>query len=202
MGMQFRAGKLYGMTVVSADAWQVGRVHIAYVGEDWNLVALEIRPERSFASLLGLRSRKQRERCLLDTRAVASAGNFVLLKVPASRVGEYVIEPSQEPLALPWVLWMPVVSKDGENLGIVEDASIETNLWRVDSLTFLLDRKPYQKLRSLNPARRKRRLEVPTTLAVLGDVILLKVRTTELKRLLEKGAPGEDVTPTGTPEGV
>lgn len=199
-GMQFRAGKLYGMTVISADAWQVGRVHIAYVGDDWNIAALEIRPERSFAKVLGLKSRKQRDRCLLKPEAVASVGNFVLLKTPVNRMGDFVLEPDSEPMALPWVLWMPVVSKDGENLGIVEDATLDTALWRVDSLTFLLDRKPYQKLRSLNPAKRKRRVDLPTKLAVLGDVILLKVRTTELKRILEKEPAVEDLAAVGTPE--
>ncbi|MFQ5986863.1 MAG: hypothetical protein ACE5KQ_05840 [Thermoplasmata archaeon] len=197
--MHFRAGKLYGMPVISADAWQVGRVHIALVGDDWNVAALEMRPERGFTKALGLRTRKERETALLGSNAIASVGTFVLLKTPVNRLPDFLIKPDKPPLALPWVLWMPVVSQDGQNLGIVEDAYIDTNLWKVDSLTFLLDRKPYQRLRSLNPVKRKRRLDVPTSLAILGDVILLKVRAAELKRLITEGAV-EEVTGVGTPE--
>ncbi|MFQ5552742.1 MAG: hypothetical protein ACE5EW_03390 [Thermoplasmata archaeon] len=187
------------MPVISADAWQVGRVHIALVGDDWNVAALEMKPERGFTKALGLRTRKEREAALLGSNAIASVGNFVLLKTPLSKLPDFLIKPDKPPMALPWVLWMPVVSQDGQNLGIVEDAYIDTNLWKVDSLTFLLDRKPYQRLRSLNPAKRKRRLDVPTSLAILGDVILLKVRAAELKRLVTEGAV-EEVTGVGTPE--
>ncbi|MFQ5907348.1 MAG: hypothetical protein ACE5JE_00750 [Thermoplasmata archaeon] len=197
--MHFRAGKLYGMSVISADAWQVGRIHIALVGDDWNVAALEMRPERGFTKALGLRTRKEREAALLSADAIASIGNFVLLKTPVAQLSEFLIQPDKPPMALPWVLWMPVVSQDGRNLGIVEDAYIDTNLWKVDSLTFLLDRKPYQRLGSLNPAKRKRRLDVPTSLAILGDVILLKVRAGELKRLITEGAV-EDYAGVGTPE--
>lgn len=200
--MQFRAGKLYGMTVVSGDAWQVGRVHIAYVGEDWNIAALEIRPERAHAKALGLRTRKQRERVLLDSDAVAAVGNYVLLDTPLRRMKDHLLSPETNPVALPWVLWMPVVSKDGQNLGIVEDAYIDTDRWKVDSLTFLLDRKPYRNLRSLNPTKRKRRVDVPAKLAILGDVILLTVRTSELKRYVGRDTAAEDVAPVGTPEGA
>ncbi|MDX1535026.1 MAG: hypothetical protein R3291_05345 [Thermoplasmata archaeon] len=199
--MHFRAGKLYGMPVISADAWQVGRVHIALVGDNWNVAALEMKPERGFTKALGLRTRKEREAALLDSGAIASVGNFVLLKTPVNKLGEFLIRPNKPPMALPWVLWMPVVSQDGQNLGIVEDAYIDTNLWKVDSLTFLLDRKPYQRLGTLNPAKRKRRLDVPTSLAILGDVILLKVRTAELKRLVTKGAIDE-YAGVGAPEGA
>ncbi len=199
--MHFRAGKLYGMPVISADAWQVGRVHIALVGDDWNVAALEMKPERGFTKALALRTRKEREAALLDPNAIASVGNFVLLKTPVKKLGDFLIRPDKPPMALPWVLWMPVVSQDGQNLGIVEDAYIDTSLWRVDSLTFLLDRKPYQKLGTLNPAKRNRRLDVPTSLAILGDVILLKVRTAELKRLMTKGAVDE-YAGVGTPEGA
>lgn len=199
--MHLRAGKLYGMPVISADAWQVGRVHIALVGDDWNVAALEMKPERGFTKVLGLRSRKERETALLDSQAIASVGNFVLLKTPVKKLGDFLIRPDKPPMALPWVLWMPVVSQDGQNLGIVEDAYIDTTLWKVDSLTFLLDRKPYQRLGTLNPAKRKRRWDVPTSLAILGDVILLKVRAAELKRLMTKGT-AEDYAGVGTPEGA
>ncbi|MFQ6012764.1 MAG: hypothetical protein ACE5LS_03860 [Thermoplasmata archaeon] len=197
--MHFRAGKLYGMSVISADAWQVGRVHIALVGDHWNVAALEMKPERGFTKALGLRTRKEREATLLGTNAIASVGNFVLLKTPVKKLPDFLIRPDKPPMALPWVLWMPVVSQDGHNLGIVEDAYIDTNLWKVDSLTFLLDRKPYQRLGTLNPARRKRRLDVPTSLATLGDVILLKIRTAELERLAKRGAV-EEYAGVGTPE--
>jgi sporulation protein YlmC with PRC-barrel domain len=197
--MHFRAGKLYGMSVISADAWQVGRIHIALVGDDWNVAALEMRPERGFTKALGLRTRKEREAALLSADAIASVGNFVLLKTPVGKLSEFLIKPNKPPMALPWVMWMPVVSQDGQNLGIVEDAYIDTGLWKVDSLTFLLDRKPFQRLGSLNPAKRKRRLDIPTTLAILGDVILLKVRAGELKRLITDGAV-EDYAGVGTPE--
>lgn len=199
--MQLRAGRLYGMTIVSADAWQVAKVHIAYVSDDWSIPALEVRPERRFANALGLRTRRERERCLLSTKSISSVGNFVLLKTPVKKMAEYIIRPDRPPMALPWVLWMPVVSHDGENLGIVEDAYIDTNVWKVDALTFLIDRKPYQKLRTLNPANSGRRIEVPTSLAILGDVILLKVRTLELKALLKKQT-GHDLSPAGAPEGA
>jgi sporulation protein YlmC with PRC-barrel domain len=199
--MQLRAGRLYGMTIVSADAWQLAKVHIAYVSEDWSIPALEIRPERRFADRLGLRTRKERERCLLSTKSISSVGNFVLLRTPVAKTADYIIRPDKPPMALPWVLWMPVVSHDGENLGIVEDAFIDTNIWKVDTLTFLVDRKPYQKLRTLNPANSGRRIEVPTSLAILGDVILLKVRTLELKALLKKES-AQDVRATSAPEGV
>jgi sporulation protein YlmC with PRC-barrel domain len=199
--MQLRAGKLYGMTIVSADAWQMAKVHIAYVSDDWSIPALEIRPERKFADLLGLRTRRERERCLLSTSSIGSVGNFVLLRTPVAKTADYIIRPDKPPMALPWVLWMPVVSHDGENLGIVEDAYIDTNIWKVDTLTFLIDRRPYQKLKTLNPANMGRRIEVPSSLAILGDVILLKVRTLELKALLKKEA-SQNVSAAGTPEGV
>ncbi len=102
-------------------------------------------------------------------------------------------------MALPWVLWMPVVSHDGEDLGIVEDAYIDTDLWKVDTLAFMMDRKPYQKLRTLNPSRTKRRLDIPSSLAILGDVILLKVRTMELNSYL-RGEASQEVSPSGSPE--
>ncbi len=199
--MQLRAGALYGMTIVSADAWQLGKVHIAYVSQNWNVPALEIRPEKRFASALGLRKRKERERSLLSADAIASVGDYVLLRTTVEKTRNHMIRPDKRPFALPWVLWMPVVSHDGENLGIVEDAYIDTNLWKVDTLTFLMDRKPYQKLRTLNPAQSQRRIELPANLAILGDVILLKVRTMELKSLLKKRAARKPA-PTGAPEGA
>lgn len=199
--MQLRAGELYGMTIVSADAWQLGKVHIAYVSQDWGIPALEIRPEKRFASALGLRKRKERERSLLSTDAIAAVGNYVLLRTTVQKTADQMIRPDKRPFALPWVLWMPVVSHDGENLGIVEDAYIDTAMWNVDNLTFLMDRKPYQKLRTLNPARSQRRLELPSNLAILGDVILLKVRTMELKSLFKK-KPARKPSPAGAPEGA
>ncbi len=199
--MQLRAGELYGMNIVSADAWQLGRVHIAYVSKDWNIPALEVRPERRFASALRLRKRKERERSLLSTESIASVGNFVLLRTTVDKTGNHMIRPESRPFALPWVLWMPVVSRDGENLGIIEDAYLDTDLWKVDTLTFLMDRKPYQKLKTINPTRSQRRIELPSSLAILGDVILLKVRTLELKSLLRKGAARE-YGPAGAPEGA
>ncbi len=201
VGMQLRAGELYGMNIVSADAWQLGRVHIAYISKDWSIPALEIRPERRFAGALGLRSRKERDRSLLSTESLASVGNFVLLRTPLSNTGEYIIRSDSPPFALPWVLWMPVVSRDGENLGIVEDAYIDTDIWKVDTLTFLMDRKPFQKLKTLNPTKSQRRIELPSSLAILGDVILLKVRTLELKSLLT-GKAARKPSPVGTPEGA
>ncbi len=197
--MQLRAGELYGMTIVSRDAWQLGKVHIAYVSHDWNIPALEIRPERKFADILGLRTRKERERCLLSTESVGSVGNFVLLRAPVNKMADYMIHQDRRPMALPWVLWMPVVSHDGEDLGIVEDAYIDTDLWKVDTLAFMMDRKPYQKLRTLNPSRTKRRLDIPSSLAILGDVILLKVRTMELNSYL-RGEASQEVSPSGSPE--
>ncbi len=197
--MQLRAGELYGMTIVSADAWQLGKVHIAYVSHDWAIPALEIRPERKFASALGLRTRRERERCLLSTDSISSVGSFVLLKTPVSKTADFVMRPSNPPMALPWVLWMPVVSHEGENLGIVEDAYIDTAMWKVDTLSFLADRKPYLKLRALSPASSGRRIDVPSSLAILGDVILLKVRTLELKALLKKET-AKDYSGAGAPE--
>ncbi|MFQ5838250.1 MAG: hypothetical protein ACE5HJ_05645 [Thermoplasmata archaeon] len=199
--MQLRAGKLYGMTIISADAWQLGKVHISYVSNDWNIPALEIRPERKFANALGLRSRKERERCLLSTKAISSVGSFVLLRTPVAKTADFIIRPDKPPMALPWVLWMPVVSHDGDNLGIVEDAYIDTNIWKVDTLTLLMDRKPYQRLKTFNPAGSGRRIETPSSLAILGDVILLKVRTMELKALLKRENTRE-YSAAGTPEGV
>ncbi len=189
------------MTIVSGDAWQLGKIHIAYVSHDWNIPALEIRPERRFADILGLRTRKERERCLLSTESIGSVGNYVLLRPPVNKMSDYVIHQDRRPMALPWVLWMPVVSHDGEDLGIVEDAYIDTNLWKVDTLTFMMDRKPYQKLRTLNPAPRKRRIDIPSSLAILGDVILLKVRTMELNGYLTGQTPSE-VSTSGSPEGA
>ncbi len=177
----------------------MGKVHIAYVSHDWNIPALEIRPERKFADILGLRTRKERERCLLSTESVGSVGNFVLLRAPVNKMADYMIHQDRRPMALPWVLWMPVVSHDGEDLGIVEDAYIDTDLWKVDTLAFMMDRKPYQKLRTLNPSRTKRRLDIPSSLAILGDVILLKVRTMELNSYL-RGEASQEVSPSGSPE--
>lgn len=199
--MQFRAGELYGMSIVSADAWQIGKVHIAYVSQDWGIPALEIRPERRFTDTLRLKNRKEKESSLLDTDAIASVGNFLLLRTTAAKTSDHLIRPDRRPFALPWVLWMPVVSNDGENLGIVEDAYIDTDLWKVDALTFLMDRKPYQKLKTLNPAKSKRRVDLPSNLAILGDVILLKVGTLELKSLM-KGKPSRKVSPGVAPEGA
>lgn len=197
--MQLRAGELYGMTIITADAWELGKIHIAYISQGWNIPALEIRPERKFAHALGLRRRKERERCLLSTESIASVGNFVLLRTSVTKTADHMIRPDKRPFALPWVLWMPIVSHDGENLGIVEDAHIDTDLWKVDTLTFLMDRKPYQKLQTLNPTGSKRRIELPSSLAILGDVILLKVRTLELKALL-RGETVEDHPTAVAPE--
>ncbi len=190
---------MYGMTVVTADAWTLGKIHIAYVSHDWNIPALEIRPERRFADILGLRTRKERESCLLSTEAIGSVGNYVLLRAQVNKMTDYMIHQDKRPMALPWVLWMPVVSHDGEDLGIVEDAYIDTDLWKVDTLTFVMDRRPYQKLRTLSPAPNKRRTDIPSSLAILGDVILLKVRTMELNGYL-KGRAAQEVATSGASE--